>query len=385
MEVADEEDSRFKHHRKGGLLEILSTIEDPRTRKPEYPLRSLLTAVVLAFLRGKTRMNEIPGFLRSLHHKQIRRIGFNGRIPDESTFRRVFWMLNFNDLEALLAPWFAAEGLEGKFLALDGKRQCGAHNSDEKPPEILNVVEHNTGAVVGQAIIEKGRDEREALKRFVLDASVKAALLTADAIHTNSDIMQLILEAEADYFLYVKKNQPIAWNLIENLKLDEHRGPAPAHTIEHSKGREEVRELWFTPRYCKHRSDHPLFPGAGLVGTIIRTITDLKSGKVTREKVHFVTSLEKIEITPAELLGIARGHWSVEAKNHYVKDTTMGEDKCRCRRKGLPQVLGTLRNVALKILRKIQLTFCTGQGRDTIPEAMRYLQKNGGVCSVLSA
>ena len=120
MEVADEEDSRFKHHRKGGLLEILSTIEDPRTRKPEYPLRSLLTAVVLAFLRGKTRMNEIPGFLRSLHHKQIRRIGFNGRIPDESTFRRVFWMLNFNDLEALLAPWFAAEGLEGKFLALDG-------------------------------------------------------------------------------------------------------------------------------------------------------------------------------------------------------------------------------------------------------------------------
>lgn len=383
MEVAHEEGITVKHHRKGGLLEILSWIEDPR-RTHDYPLPELLTAVVLAYLRGKTRMNQIPGFLRSLHHKQLKKIGFTKGIPDESTFRRVLGLLNYGHIDDLLAPWFASEGLEGIAIALDGKRLCGAHNSDEKPPEILNAVQHGTGTVVGQAIVEKGRDEREALKRFVMKSAVNGTLLTADAIHTNSDIMKLILEAEAEYFLYVKKNQPVAWKLIENLRLDEYRGPAHAHTVEHSKGREEIRELWVTSRFCKHRSEHPLLPGAGLVGTIIRTITDLKTGKVTREKVHFVTSLEKVEVSPAKLLEISRGQWAVESKSHYVKDTTMGEDKCRCRRNSLPQVLGTLRNVALKILRQVQLHYCTKQGRDTIPEAMRYLQKNGGVCSVLA-
>lgn len=329
-------------------------------------------------------MNQIPIFLKGLHHKQLQRIGFYGDVPDESTFRRVLGMLDFVQLDTLLSPWFASEGLEGRAIALDGKRLNGAHNSGEKPPQVLNVTSHANGEVLGQAHIGEHRDEREASKRFIASQSLMGSLVTADALHTNSEFIQIILDAGADYFLYVKKNQPIAYEYIESLKLPELRGAAHGSTCEMNRGRKEIREIWTTTRFCKQKTETPLLPGAGQVGTIVRTVTNLKTGKTSRQCVHFVTSLMRTEAMPGTLLKYARSQWSVESKNHYVKDTTMGEDKSRCRRKSLPQILATLRNVALKILREVQLKYCTKKGRDTIPEAIRYLEKSGGVCSILS-
>jgi predicted transposase YbfD/YdcC len=382
MEVADEEANRFEHHWKGGLLEIFSEIKDPRSRKPDYPLTALLTGLVVAFLKGVRHMNQVPVYLSKLHHKQRKKLGFPDRIADESSFRRVLCALDPRALEDALAPWFASEGLEFRSIGFDGKRQNGAHDSAQRPPEVLNVVEHGTGIVLGHVGIEQGRDEREALQRFISGMTIKNALITADALHTNVELMQKIIDSEADYFLYVKKNQPGAWQTIEGLHLDEWRGPAHAHTFEANKGREEVREVWATSRHCKGRSSKPIFPGAGQIGTIVRTITDLKSGKVTRERIHFVTSLQRVEASPEELLNYARGHWTVESKNHYVKDTTMGEDRCRCRRGSLPQILGIMRSVTLKILRSVQIVNCLSKGRDTIPEAMRTIERNGGACTL---
>jgi predicted transposase YbfD/YdcC len=44
-----------------------------------------------------------------------------------------------------------------------------------------------------------------------------------------------------------------------------------------------------------------------------------------------------------------RGHWSIENRNHHVRDRTLGEDASRVRRK--PGILARLRSFALNILR----------------------------------
>jgi len=45
-----------------------------------------------------------------------------------------------------------------------------------------------------------------------------------------------------------------------------------------------------------------------------------------------------------------RGHWSIENRNHYVRDVSCDEDKCRIRDN--PGIMARARSFALNILRK---------------------------------
>ncbi|RKU19941.1 hypothetical protein C6501_01000 [Candidatus Poribacteria bacterium] len=46
-----------------------------------------------------------------------------------------------------------------------------------------------------------------------------------------------------------------------------------------------------------------------------------------------------------------RGHWSIENKSHWMQDTVFGEDASPVRCGAIPQVMATLRNAALAVLR----------------------------------
>ncbi len=86
---------------------------------------------------------------------------------------------------------------------------------------------------------------------------------------------------------------------------------------------------------------------------------------MTRESVGAIASLGP-ERAPAEkLLGVARGPWEIENRLDGVRDMSLGEDGCRVRTGVAPQVLSTLRNTALYILR------ATGLVR--IAEGLRHL------------
>jgi len=45
-----------------------------------------------------------------------------------------------------------------------------------------------------------------------------------------------------------------------------------------------------------------------------------------------------------------REHWRIENSLHSVRDVTFGEDHCRVRRGGAPQLLAALRDLAISLL-----------------------------------
>lgn len=51
------------------------------------------------------------------------------------------------------------------------------------------------------------------------------------------------------------------------------------------------------------------------------------------------------------LLGWIRDHWGIENGLHHTRDETFREDRCRVRRGHAPRVLGSLRSVAVYLLR----------------------------------
>lgn len=70
----------------------------------------------------------------------------------------------------------------------------------------------------------------------------------------------------------------------------------------------------------------------------------------TTEVVYGITSLPRGRADAARLLALARGHWGVENRLHYVRDVTLGEDACRVRSGAAPQAMACLRNAAVRLL-----------------------------------
>jgi hypothetical protein len=69
------------------------------------------------------------------------------------------------------------------------------------------------------------------------------------------------------------------------------------------------------------------------------------------ETAYLITSLSPTKANPDRLLFLARGHWGIENKSHYVRDVTFDEDRSQVRKNSGPRVMATLRNFVISILR----------------------------------
>ncbi len=75
----------------------------------------------------------------------------------------------------------------------------------------------------------------------------------------------------------------------------------------------------------------------------------LKTGKESNETVLAITGLAPrpgLKANGEVLLEVARGQWSIENGNHYVRDRSYDEDRCQVREPNSAQILATLRSLA---------------------------------------
>jgi hypothetical protein len=91
------------------------------------------------------------------------------------------------------------------------------------------------------------------------------------------------------------------------------------------------------------------WPGVARVGRLESTVS--VGGETTVEVHLLATSVPPERADAATLLRWARGHWGIENRLHYVRDATLGEDANRTWSGSGPQVLATLRNLAITHLR----------------------------------
>ena len=77
----------------------------------------------------------------------------------------------------------------------------------------------------------------------------------------------------------------------------------------------------------------------------------VSTGLIESETTYGITSLPRDLAGPELVERFWRGHWTIENRLHYVRDETMGEDRCQVHTGTTPQVLATLRNGILTLLR----------------------------------
>ncbi len=167
--------------------------------------------------------------------------------------------------------------------------------------------------------------------------------MTADALHCQrSHAEYLVGRRGAHYLLTVKGNQPALYNQIAALPWTD--VPDGHTTAGKGHGRIEQRTLkvvTVTTGIC--------FPHAAQAMQITRRTRQPGSRKWFTETVYTVTDLTAAQAHPHQLAAWIRGHWHIENKLHW--DVTYDEDRSQVRTGNGPQVMASLRNLAISALR----------------------------------
>ena len=141
----------------------------------------------------------------------------------------------------------------------------------------------------------------------------------------------------------MKANTPTMYRELKKLPWKN----VPAHTT-----RTSGRGRWVT-RTIKvvDVPDWIVFVGAAQVAQLRRTVTTTATRKKTVEVVYLITSADRIAAPPKTLAAWVQGHWGIENRLHWVRDTTFGEDNSQARTGNAPQVMATCRNLVISLLR----------------------------------
>lgn len=130
-------------------------------------------------------------------------------------------------------------------------------------------------------------------------------------------------------------------------------------------GRKEIRTIWVRDDLQGYLK----FPHAKCAFRLQRYVTDLEGKFLRAEVVYGVTSMAGTDRTAAKrLLKNVRGHWTIENRLHYVRDMSFDEDRSQIRKGMGPQVMASLRNVAISALRVA--------GARYIAKALRWCGRN---------
>jgi hypothetical protein len=121
--------------------------------------------------------------------------------------------------------------------------------------------------------------------------------------------------------------------------------------VSHNRGhgRIEKRSLWVLP--VKQEEPIPRFPTATQMIQVVRETSALDGGNPRREVAFAITSRNAADASPQELQSFLRGHWGIENRCHWIRDVTFDEDRSRVRLGSGPQVMASLRNLALSVHR----------------------------------
>lgn len=331
--------------RREQLLTLLNTMPDPRDpRGMRYPMATVLAVAVSAVLAGARSFAAIGEWATDAPAQVLEAFGVTGRAPDESTLRKLFARLDADRLDRLLGAWmFTRTRVVGgrRVVAIDGKTIRGARAGEGSAPHLVAGFDHAAGVVLGQVAVSAKTNEIPAVRDLVSDFDLHGAVVTVDAMHTQTDTATAITGAGGDYVFTVKDNTPTLRSKLKALPWAE----VPAHRVTSTgHGKRTTRAI-----KVANAPDWVDFPGAAQVAQVRRTVT--RQGKKTVEVVYLITSADHRTAPPATLAAWVQGHWGIENRLHWVRDVTFDEDRSQARTGTAPQVMASLRNTAIGLLR----------------------------------
>lgn len=213
-------------HTKGGLLEYLASITDPRKpRGIRHSQISVLAVAVCALLSGAKSFIAIGEWAANLSQEMLKRLGcrYCERKrkyipPSEPTLRRALQSVNADQADQLIGEWLASQSSDN-IIAVDGKVLRGSKVAGGKPVHLVSALLHHDLIVIGQKQVDRKSNEITAFKPLLESLDMVGKIVTADAMQTQVENARFVVEEkDADYIFPVKQNQGTLFETVRNLE-----------------------------------------------------------------------------------------------------------------------------------------------------------------------
>lgn len=345
------------------LTELWEAVPDPRGRHGlRYDLPFLLTCLIAALLCNCQSSEAVAQWCQD--QVALLQQVFGSRLfltPSGSLYRWLLPQLDVCAIERVLGAWVQATtpAAADEPLALDGKTVRGARVGEQAAPHLLSFVTHQSQETFFQVRVDEKTNEIPVAKQVLPTLPIRTRVCTADALHTHAEFLSLLHELGADGLLTVKGNQPTLYADLQTYFADPDAHFLQAETTDRRRGRTEVRTIKVSSEMNSYLA--ATWPYLGQVAQLTRTVT--KAGSTSTEVVYLITTLTASQASPARLLDLNRGHWSIENRSHYVRDVSFGEDRSRLRTGQAPQVLAAFRNLAITLIHRFGSSHITATRR----------------------
>ena len=330
-----------------GQLNELDDYRDPH--RLTYNLVEVLFLVFCGLMCNCQNDEEIEDF-GNLKITWLRKfMPYKAGIPSHDTIGRVLSILNPKQLEKVLTGLckYSIQLPVGTIINIDGKRisrsatikeqQTKKVNGGKQAVNMVNVYCSMFNSCLASIRVSCKAGEKNALADILEMLDLSYCLITLDAGYCYKDVAEQIVEAQADYIIGLKENQPKLYaatkDLLNNSKVTQ------VHQDEQKQSHGRIEQRTCTVLHLNELEDeykeqyNMLFDRWLGLQCLIMVVCQrtVKSKNKTSAEARFYISSRLL--TAEQANQNVRKHWEVENSLHWILDATMGEDKGR-KRKG---------------------------------------------------
>lgn len=345
------------------ILRHFKQLKDPRSSvNLLHPLDSVVVIAIMAVLAGANGPTAIARWANIKSEILLKLLSLPNGIPQKDVFRRVLATLKPDAFQACFTMWLtalrtaAAEamGVERPTLAIDGKTLRRSHDRRRNLGALhsVSVWASEFGLTLAQVATAEKSNEITAIPVLLSLVDIQGAIITIDAMGTQTAIAEKIIDGGGDFILALKGNQETMHNAViehinEQTKTDfQGIGARRLDTTETKHGRTEMRT------YIQMPAPKSL-PGfdrwKGLLSIGIAILHCIRDGKETTETRYFISSLP---VKVKQFAHAVRSHWGIENSCHWCLDVTYREDESRIRNEHLRENFAWLNRLTLSLLKQ---------------------------------
>ncbi len=357
------------------LLRLFESVDDPRLKaRTDYPLEEIIVIAFLAVLGNACGWNQIESFGKA-HIKWLTKIlKLKNGIPSHDTFRKVFSIINHEQLQAATVI-FISENLEKikksmrikttdkRHICVDGKESRGSGRKSNTSEEVknlrtLHVFDETNGICLYSEPIDSKTNEIPVAQKLLSCMDLSDSIVTFDSMNTQKKTIEVIIDQKGDYVGALKGNHEVFEREVKDFFTDAEKESIKKKvvffitTTEKAHNSIETRVFYLTTNIAWFQ-DLSLWKGLKSFICYDKKTVNLVTKKETFESRYYISSLTDPELCADSI----RQHWGIEVKLHWQLDKNFLEDQNTTMDKFASNNLSIINKMVLSIFKLAQPVF----------------------------